>query len=38
MENETYISNMIAWAKEALGTPEYTGWVPLSRVLAQKPD
>lgn len=26
MENETYISNMIAWAKEALGTPEYTGW------------
>lgn len=36
----TMIDNMIAWAKELSALtgdhPKYIGWVPVSRVLAQK--
>lgn len=29
--------NAISWAMEHLGRAEYIGWVPLTRVLEQKP-
>ena len=30
--------NMIRWAESKLGSTEYAGWVPLERVLDQKPN
>ena len=32
-----FIVNMSSWAEDKLDSREYTGWVPIERVLKQKP-
>ena len=37
LDTDRLTENMIAWAKNELGNPRYAGWVPVERVLQQKP-